>query len=142
MSQVWVYILAAFARKFGQSGLFTIYQGYALDELNLSLPRSGIGGAVYGAAAVVGAALIALTHAFKLNYNKLVSLIVSALMNGVAIILVSIAKDNVSMKHFIGSFYITGQGLKLLRGVLNCDVQRFVTSSSETMSVKQSRIIL
>ena len=41
-----------------------------------------------------------------------------------------------------GSVYIKWQGLKLLRDVLNCDVQKFATSSSETMSVKQSRIIL
>ena len=66
-----------------------------MDELNLSLPESGLGGTVYGAAAVTAAAFIAITHAQKLNYNKLLSLIISAFLNGAALILVSIAKDKV-----------------------------------------------
>ena len=72
-----------------------IYQDYALDELNLSLPESGLGGTVYGAAAVTAATFIAITHALKLNYNKLLSLIISAFLNRAALILVSIAKDKV-----------------------------------------------
>ena len=88
-------MLSAFTRKFGHAGFFTIYQDYAMRILGLTLTESGLGGTVYGGTAVGAAVLVMISHAFQWNYSKLVSLVVSAALNGVATIIIIFAVDKV-----------------------------------------------
>lgn len=92
---MYVYVLTAFARKFGQAGFFTIYQDYAIHSLGLTLTESGIGGTVYGCTAIGAVVLVMISHAIKLQYSKLISLIVGAGLNGVSIILITAAVGQV-----------------------------------------------
>lgn len=90
-------MLSALARKFGQGGFFTIYQDYAKQQLGLTLPESGKGGTIYGGTAGIAVAFISLTHALKWNYSKPVSLAISGLLDGLAIFLISTAKNKVGL---------------------------------------------
>ena len=97
-------MLTAVFQKFGQAGFFTIYQDFAIHSLSLSLTDSGIGGTIYGCTAVAGTALVMLSHALKINYSKLVALIVCAALNGVAIILFTVAEGKVKLLNQTNSF--------------------------------------
>lgn len=90
-------MLSALTRKCGISAFYTIYQDFAAHELQLSLTQPGTAGFIYGAVAISAGAIITLTHAFGLNYNKILALTFSALFMGVAILLVSISGTEVFM---------------------------------------------
>ena len=89
--QVHLYVLASFSRKFGQSAFFTISQDYAIHSLAITLTESGLGGSVYGGTLVGAILLVMVSHAVKLSYSKLICLVISATLNGLAIMLITAA---------------------------------------------------
>lgn len=93
--QVHLYVLASFSRKFGQSAFFTISQDYAIHSLGITLTESGLGGSVYGGTLVGAILLVMVSHAVKLSYSKLICLVISATLNGLAIMLITAATSEV-----------------------------------------------
>ena len=93
--QVYLYMLSAFTRKFGHSGVFTIYQDFAMHTIGLTLSESGLTGTIYGGAAVGGVVLVMISHALRWQYSKLVSLVISSVMNTVFIISLTAAVSKV-----------------------------------------------
>ena len=99
MFQVYLYMLSAFSRKFGQAGFLTIYQDYAMKAFGSSLTQSGTGGAVYGGTATGAVVLVMLSHALKMKYNKSIHLTISAIFNGIAIVMMTFAESQVGISN-------------------------------------------
>ena len=92
-------MLSSLTRKFGQAGFFTIYQDYAIHNAGLTLTQSGFGGTVYGSTAIIAIVLVMLSHALKMQYNIAAHLTVSAILNGIAIMMLVFASSQVGFSN-------------------------------------------
>ena len=70
-------------------------RNFAMHTIGLTLAESGLTGTVYGGAAVGGVVLVMISHALRWQYSKLVSLVISSVMNTVFIISLTAAVSEV-----------------------------------------------